>query len=250
MQVNFLKQKDARFFASIIFIAVELVFFIIIHSSNGALCHASSFLSILTAFLFALIFAKKNFVGTITIIALFFTSVSDLLLCGFFDLTINLQTLSVISFLIVQICYFIRIYKTQKSSTLKLVHLSVRLSATILAIIVTVFVLKDNLNALAIISVAYYLNLILNAVFAGINVKNEPLLFVGLVLFALCDFFVGINFLENYISLDNASFINFLLSIPFNMAWLFYLPAQTILSLQIVNKKHAKKRFHRDFLVE
>ncbi len=239
MNMSIPKQKDAKFFASIIFIVVEFAFFIVIHVSNGTINHASSFLSIFTAFIFALIFAKKNFVGIITIIALLFTSFSDLLLCGFFKLTVNLQTLSVISFLVVQICYFIRIYKAQENKPLKLTHLIVRLSATILSIIITILVLKDGVNALAIISVAYYLNLIINAVFAGINVKNEPMLFVGLVLFSLCDFFVGIEFLGDFINLENASFINFLLDIPFNMAWLFYLPAQTILSLQIVNKKHA-----------
>ncbi len=239
MNINFLKQKDAKFFASVTFIIIELAFFIVIHASGGTINHASSFLSILTAFIFALIFAKKNFIGIITIIALLFTSFSDLLLCGFFKYTYSLQTLSVISFLIVQICYFIRIYKTENNKALKLTHLIVRLSATLLSIIITILVLKDTVNALAIISVAYYLNLIINAVFAGINVKNEPLFFVGLVLFSLCDFFVGIGFLGDFINLENASFINFLLDIPINMAWLFYLPAQTVLSLQIVNKKHA-----------
>lgn len=238
MVINLLKEKNAKFYASIIFILIELFLFIIIHTASGTINHVCSFSSILIAFIFALIFAKKNSVGIITITALLFTSISDLMLCGLFDIT-KLQTLSVVVFLIAQICYFTRILITQKNKTITITHIAVRTSLTVLAIIVTLLVLKENSNALAILSVVYYINLIVNVIFSGINVKNEPLFFIGLILFALCDFFVGIEFLGGFIDITNAKFINFLIEIPFNMAWLFYLPSQTVLSLQIANKKHA-----------
>lgn len=237
MVLEKLKNKSRIFYGSIIFIIFELIAFIIIHSSKGLTCSITTFSSILLAFLFALIFLRKTPIYLLTVTALFLTSIADLLLCGLFALTLSIQTTSVICFFVVQICYFIRIYLSQKSKKLKLIHLIVRILATLLAVIITILILDSNANFLAVISVAYYLNLIINAIFASINVKNEPLFFIGLLLFMLCDFFVGIEFLGDFINIESATFINFLMDIPFNMAWLFYLPSQTIISLDIANKK-------------
>ncbi len=232
-----LENKKPKFYASILFIALEIACYVVILSTNGLTYSISAFSSIMLAFILPLIFLKSTPSHILTVCALFFTMIADFLLCGFINLTPTIQTFSMISFLLVQTCYFVRIFIEQKTKTLKLVHALLRILVTLLAIITTFFVLKETANFLAVISVVYYANLLLNAVFSGINIKTSPYLFIGLILFACCDLFVGAQFIGDFISLPENSIFSILLSIDFNMAWLFYLPSQVIISLSIANEK-------------
>lgn len=237
MIIDKFKNKSPKFYGLIIFILIELALYPIIISVRGVAYTIASSSSILLAFLMPVIFFRKTRSHLLTVCALFFTLVSDLLLSIFFDTIYGIQIASMVSFLIVQVCYFIRIYLEEESKTIRTVHLIVRILVNVLAIVITLIVLKQNANFLAVISVVYYANLLVNVVFSGINFKSSKWLFIGLVLFACCDFFVGGQYIGNFITLSENSIISILLSIEFNMAWLFYLPSQVIISLDITNKK-------------
>ena len=149
-----------------------------------------------------------------------------------------LQIPAMICFSITQICYFLRLYFNQSSQKEKTIHLIIRSFFSILIIIITFIVLKENTDFLSVISTFYYINLIINIIYA-FKQKNQSLLFpIGLLLFACCDLQVGLNVLNSsYINIENNPIISFIVNPPFNLAWLFYVPSQTLIALSILNDK-------------
>ncbi len=113
------------------------------------------------------------------------------------------------------------------------------------ALIVTaaLIVLNDEANTLAIISVIYYINLVINLIFAHRSRRGGFLLTVGLILFALCDINVGLAVLNNMYDggFPEGSLFYELLHFKYDLVWLFYIPSQTIipLSLLFCDKKKA-----------
>ena len=105
-----------------------------------------------------------------------------------------------------------------------------RLLAVLIAEAVTVLVLKENMNELAGVSMAYYAMLVMNILCAFKSYKREPLMAWALVLFLLCDTVIGLqvasgSFLTLPAWLYNAVFCGF------NVAWACYLPSQVMLAL-------------------
>ena len=134
-----------------------------------------------------------------------------------------------------QTCYFIRLFINQTKKE-RLIHIIVRLCFSAFAVILTALVLKENTNFLSLISLFYYANLIVNIVFAFIQVKVSPIFAIGLLLFSFCDIFVGLSLIGDFISLSQNSIIHQINAIPLNMAWLFYVPSQTLLALSTIKK--------------
>ena len=153
-------------------------------------------------------------------------------------ITPMLQIPAMICFSITQICYFIRIYTNQESKKEKLIHIVIRTSGIILILILTLIVLKEKTDFLSLISTFYYINLIVNIIFA-FKQSNQSLLFpIGLLLFACCDLQVGLNVLNSsYINIENNVVLNFIANPPFNLAWAFYVPSQTLIALSLIKDK-------------
>ena len=130
-------------------------------------------------------------------------------------------------------CYFLRIFINQTKKE-KIVHLSIRIPVFLFAVILTAIVLKENTNFLSLISLFYYANLLVNVVFAFIKFKKAPLLAIGLLLFSLCDVFVGLSRIDGFMHIPDGSLIYQIKNVPLNMAWLFYVPSQTVLALSTI----------------
>ena len=64
---------------------------------------------------------------------------------------------------------------------------------------------------------------------------------VGLLLFLLCDVFVGFSVLGEYLTVSEGTFAYFLAHPGFNAAWLFYVPAQTLLGLNVMIQHEKQK---------
>ena len=84
-------------------------------------------------------------------------------------------------------------------------------------------------------------NLIVNIIFAFAEFKKHPLLAIGLLLFALCDVIIGFYFIDDYLPLAADSIIYKILGSGINLAWIFYLPAQTLLSISLLPKRLKSK---------
>ena len=219
---------------SSVFIALEIILGILIQFTHNNLHVALCYSSVVIACLFLLLFtSKKNYLPTQ--LGLVFTVFADLFLVVIEPM---LQIPAMICFSITQICYFIRIYLNQKIKKEKLIHLIVRLVSSILIIVITFMVLKENTDFLSIISTFYYINLVINIIFAFRQTKSSVLFPIGLLFFACCDLQIGLNILNSsYINIENNIILNFIANPPFNIAWLFYVPSQTLIALSIINDK-------------
>ena len=102
-------------------------------------------------------------------------------------------------------------------------------------------VLGENTDALALVSMFYYANLILNIVFAFFNFKKSWVLIFGLICFLICDTFIGVSNMVAYINLENNPFLYTLLNPGFNAAWAFYVPSQTLLAISLLPEKTKKR---------
>ncbi|MBQ7307127.1 MAG: hypothetical protein IJW82_01195 [Clostridia bacterium] len=163
-------------------------------------------------------------------IALFFTMIADvfLVLCN-----PPLKEVAMISFSIVQILYFVINLLLSNKCNLKN-SITIRIVICSFILLSVVIVLNKNLDFLALISVFYYINLVCNVIMAFKN-KNAPLIFkLGLLLFLFCDTVIGLQSLETYINFN----LDFLLTLNFDLVWLFYLPSQVLLSLSAFKLKY------------
>lgn len=94
---------------------------------------------------------------------------------------------------------------------------------------VTVLVLRDKTDALAMVSMAYYGMLAMNIVCGFKGYRKEPLMAWALVLFFLCDTVVGLQVTaESYLTLP--LWLSRILFCGFPLDWLFYLPSQVMIA--------------------
>lgn len=93
-------------------------------------------------------------------------------------------------------------------------------------------VLGENTDALALVSLCYYANLVVNILAAFTRFRQRRLLSIGLVLFLLCDTVIGLQMANGvYLPIREGSLIHRIISVDFNLAWFFYLPSQVLIAL-------------------
>ena len=129
-------------------------------------------------------------------------------------------------FLAAQTLYAVLLHRRARSRGL----ITVRLFLLVIAVAMTILVLKGNIDPLAMISTAYYAMLIMNIVCAFSSYKREPLMAWALVLFFLCDTVVGLQVASvGYLVLP--AWLNNAIFCGFPLDWLFYLPSQVMLAV-------------------
>ena len=135
-------------------------------------------------------------------------------------------------FCVVQMAYFAALAVSDKNRVRRAVHISVRAGLCVLIVPVAWLVLGDSVDALAILSAVYYVNLVCNMAFAFADFRRWWLLGLGLFAFALCDASIGFDFLVNsYIGAAEGSLLWRIVHLGLNLAWIFYIPCLTMISL-------------------
>lgn len=215
------------------FLAAELAIFIFVFAcpEYSKVSYAATCL----AFAFAFVFVKKDARVILTIVALFFTCVSDwfLVLRAPFD-----QSTAMTTFLVVQLCYAARLNIEILNKKLKIFDICLHAVLSALMIVVTKLVLGANFDYLSAVSIAYYTNIILNVIVSMIKFKKSPLLAIGLLLFVFCDTIVGLNTaIGTYIDVPANSIWYMLSHTPFDLAKVFYMPSQALISLSVKDCK-------------
>ena len=168
--------------------------------------------------------------------ALFFTLLADTFL-----LMINKYfTLAVTIFIITQIMYYLRLIDFRKIK--KIIALDyVRLMLIIIMVVLSFIVLKERNDLLVVVTMIYFVNLIMNF-FESIKYRSISSLFmVGLLLFIFCDIFVGLWKIDNYIDIVENTLLYKIINLDFNTAWFFYFPSQILLLLSIFEVERKKK---------
>ena len=212
----------------VLFLLVESILYYFILTSGGQILVATSYASIVLCFLFALQGIRRN---PLVVAGLVCTVGADfcLVVCD------PIQRLwGMVFFLGAQTLYAIHLHRKQKNTVL----LVIRIGLTAIAALVAVLVLQENVDALAVISVCYYANLIMNMVVAFAQWRNCKLLAIAFVLFILCDTIIGLQVAAGgYLPIAEGSVLHNLIFSGFNTAWLFYLPSQVLIALGALKNK-------------
>jgi len=208
------------------FLLLEGILYYVILTSGGDLLRYSCFTSIVLCFVYALALGGiplflLGFIGTVG--ADYFLVICDPIR----------QLPGMVCFLTVQTLYAVFLHR----QGFHRIWLAVRLGIMALITAIAFIVLKENADALAIISVLYYANLIMNMVMAFGKFKKFPMLAVGFVLFILCDTVIGLQVASGgYLPIEEGSLLHSILFMDLNLAWLFYLPSQVLIALTCANK--------------
>ena len=102
-------------------------------------------------------------------------------------------------------------------------------------VLVAVLVLREKTDALAIVSVCYYVLLITNMIHAFM--AKERLFAVALCLFILCDTVIGLQVAAGaYLPITEGSALYKIIFMNFNLAWFFYLPSQVLIAKRTWSK--------------
>ena len=213
------------------FLVAEAILYYFILTAGGQTLVITSYLSIVLCFLFALQGIKRN---PLMVAGLACTVGADfcLVVCNPIQ-----QLWGMVFFLGAQALYAIHLHRKQPNKIILLVRLALTVAAGIIAVVV----LKENVDALAVVSVCYYANLILNAVAAFTGWRRCKLLPIAFVLFILCDTIIGLQVASSgYLPIAEGSVLYNLLFSGFNTAWMFYLPSQVLISLSCLSKGEPK----------
>ncbi len=195
----------------------------------SAVCYSLIILNLVLAALFY----ERRREWLFCFLALVFTAVSDFFLVVCIP---ERATLGVAFFIPVQAFYFLRLYFEEEGKVRK-IHLFVRITLCSLAVFVPIIILGDSADVLSVLSVVYFVNILLNAAFSTLTFKSAPLLSLGLILFFLCDLFVGLGNLDMYLSIEKNSLLYGLTHTGLNMPWIFYAPSQILLTLSMTKTK-------------
>lgn len=219
-----------KYVLALFFVLVQAVFYIVFMTGDIKDAFDTTtikYLSIITCLIFILInipFSVKD--GVILSCAFTFTIIADLFL-----LVLNKHYVAgLISFILAQIAYFIRVYSINKKSP------KISLAIRIVLMVVALLFLRLNglLDLLTALVVVYFTMLVINMVESLFLLKFSKkylLFFIGLLLFIGCDISVGLN---NFSSVLGISLSANLLSFVSVAMWGFYLPSQTLIALSIV----------------
>ena len=221
--------KKADTALTFLFLAISAVLYYFILTSGGNLLIATEYSAIVLCFLFALLHLKNKRWFILGGLACTLGADFCLVVCSPIQ-----QLWGMVFFLGAQSLYAAMLHKTCKSK----IFLWIRLGLTAAAIAITVLVLKDKTDPLALVSICYYINLIFNIVVAFAQFQTYKLLSIGLIFFLLCDTVIGLQVAAGgYLPIAEGGALHNLIFAPFNLAWLFYLPSQVLIALSST-KKH------------
>lgn len=218
--------------AVLLFLCVAYALAVLLQITEEPAVSYYSFGLVVLCCLFCALLAEKSAVYGLTQLALFTTVCADYFLV-YVD---NVRPLpAMLFFSVTQLCYFGRLYLTDPCPKRRRVQLFLRAGLSLFALLLTVLILGGDTDALALVSMFYYANLILNVIFAFVG-RRDTLLAIGLLLFLLCDTCVGLGNLYAYLPVNEAA-LNRVLYGYCNLAWVFYSPSQVLLSLSLLGRK-------------
>lgn len=208
---------------TISFLTIQLILYYLILTTSGDLLTTCCYSAIVICFIYALINFKRY--DPLILAGLLFTLAADyfLVVCSPIQ-----QLWGMLCFTVTQTLYAIRLHIGNKNKWI----LYVRFGLIAVAELATVIILKDKLDALAVVSVCYYADLIVNIATAFSTFRKNKLFAIGLVLFLLCDTVIGLQVAANtYLPIAEGSLLYQIIFMDFFLSWFFYLPSQVLITL-------------------
>lgn len=211
------------------FLLIEAVLYYFVITAGGETWTFCAYSGIVLCFAHSLLYPRKE--NWLLIAGLLCTVGADycLVVCS------PIQQLGgMIFFLVAQSLYAAKLQLEGKNRKL----LIARLVLIAVAEVITVAVLRENTDPLAVVSLCYYANLIMNIVEAFARFRENKRLSIGFVLFLLCDTVIGLQVAAGgYLNIPESSWLYQLIFMPFNLSWFFYLPSQVLISLSAARKR-------------
>jgi hypothetical protein len=226
-----LKTDKSRIILISAFLLIELTLLALVQTTGGEMNDLFSYLVVVLSAIFLIFSFQKTKSYLFTQVAAITTILADLFLVVIDPM---IQLPAMIFFSGTQICYFLRLYFETDSKKEKRLHLIFRVGLSLVVMLITVVVLQEKTDALSLVSMFNYTNLILNVVFAFVHFNKSKALAIGLLLFLLCDTVIGLDIMaKSYITGQVVEAINSFLS-KMNWAWLFYVPSQALLAISLI----------------
>lgn len=179
----------------------------------------------------------KNLDRWLLLMAIIFTLISD-----WFILIRDRYNYGLITFIIVQYLYLIRIHFQNKKVTVVFFMGKLLINIVIAGCILPILLLLQvQVDSLVLLSLFYFTSFFMNVLYGMYQYylrKDKSFLFflVGIFLFLLCDINVGVFNMTSYVSIDRNWFVAIEKFSVVGM-WLFYLPSQVLISLSSLSKE-------------
>lgn len=235
-----IKNKKLTISLTAVFLILESLLGILLQTAQDTIPINLRYTAIILACLFCILFAERSLSYLFTQTALVFTVAADFFLVYADPMQ---QLPGMLFFSVTQIAYFLRLYFEDENKTRRNLHVIIRATLSVAAILITLAVLGKNADAVALVSMFYYVNLILNLVFSFISFKKNMIFAVALVLFILCDTVIGFSFIDAYLPIPETSVIYKIIYPGFDLAWAFYLPSQALLAVSLLPNTLSGKRY-------
>lgn len=190
---------------------------------------------IVSCFLITLLFLgmEKKVSSLLLSIAFFFTLLSDTIFLWLDDG----YEWAILSFICVQFTYFIYILYIGHPQKNWKKHIYGRLGIMI-PLCILYFILDEPNRLFICLVIFYIIELLWNVIFS-LSTKNK-FLSIGLILFLLCDCFVGCMNISDFFPDLSCNFFDSIAQSTINFSWLFYHPSQVLLCLS--NQHFSTKR--------
>ncbi|HOW38273.1 MAG TPA: lysoplasmalogenase family protein [Candidatus Izemoplasmatales bacterium] len=193
------------------------------------------YLSILLCLAFLLVFPLRTR-GWITVTAgLIFACLAD-----FFLVVLQKHQLAgTLIFVFAQVAFAARLFWEDWSRRGRFGAIRVLLFVALES--VGMVVVGHAFDGLVFAALMYFSLLLGNVIHAFVLWKKHPLFALGLVLLVFCDLAIGFSMAGPYLAISESSIIGIILNSGINWAWLFYLPAQVLITLSVYseNRKEA-----------
>lgn len=223
------KTKKTLFLLTADFILLEIIFAFLMNNVPGAFS-LFSYIYVTSCAVFCFLFKEKASDYLFTQLGLIGTMGADI----FLVLLPKQERLpGMICFAFVQIFYFLRLYTADTNKTRKKVNLILRIVLSVLIVVVTLIVLSPSPDPVAVISMFYYVNLLLNVVFAFIDVENTGFFALGLLCFIISDTVIGLREFDEYVG-SNPVVMEMVTNIKrskIDLIYGFYLPSQALIAM-------------------
>ena len=228
-----LKSKKSIFVFSSLFALIELALAFAVHLVSRKLFRYFAYFSILLSLIYALFLFCERADYMLTLTGLICTAFADYFLVL---IEVPRQIPAMLFFTVTQISYFALLY--MRDNEQRRLHLATRGVLVSIFLVLTVLVLGEKTDLLSIISIFYFSNLLVNIIWAFTRFRESSLFAIGLLLFAMCDVCVGLSVMSSsYIPIPEGTILDFLANPPINLAWVFYIPSQTLIALSLAENK-------------
>ena len=219
-----------------VFLALEFIIANLMFTVGGYFSFFS-FIFVVFACLFCALSAEPSEKYIFTQLGLILTVCADF----FLVLIPEQQRLpGMIFFSAAQLMYFFMVYSTDDNAARRKVHLVLRTVASVLAVVLTLAVLGPAADGVALVSMFYYANLLINVVFSFINFKKHGIFAIALLIFILSDTIIGFNNLEKYLFVSRRSLAYYIANSEFDLTYVLYLPSQILLAISLIPQKLKK----------